>query len=118
MVEPAPKAARQIKLKSPMLRIDELDKLRDLAGTWRRGGARPLMAGRFRSTSLSTLYKVHEGGPGLQRAMAELCRQASAAIAAGNDFIILSDRGIDHEHAAIPALLAVAGAHHHLIRER
>src|SRR5262249_46193627 len=54
---------------------------------------------------------------GLERAMAELCQQASAAINAGNDFIILSDRGIDRDRAAIPALLAVAGVHHHLIRE-
>ncbi|HLJ95131.1 MAG TPA: glutamate synthase large subunit [Gemmataceae bacterium] len=117
LLEPTPRSARQIKLKSPILRNDELDKLRQLDGTWRPGGARPLMADRFRSITLSTLYKVQEGGPGLERAMAELCRQASAAIASGNDFIILSDRGIDREHAAIPALLAVAGVHHHLIRE-
>src|SRR5207247_1408891 len=71
----------------------------------------------FKSTTLSTLYNVQEGGPGLERAMAELCGQASAAIASGHDFIILSDRGIDREHAAIHALLAVAGVHHHLIRE-
>src|SRR5260370_41174762 len=108
MVEPAPKAARKIKLKSPILRNDELDKLRQLDGTWRRGGARPLMACRFRSTTLSTLYKVHEGGPGLQHAMAELCRQASAAIASANDFIILPDRGFEHERSSIPAFLAVA----------
>jgi glutamate synthase (NADPH/NADH) large chain len=117
LLEPAPRSARQIKLKSPILRNEELDKLRQLDGTWRPGGARPLMADRFKSTTLSTLYKVREGGPGLERAMEELCRQASAAIASGHDFIILSDRGIDAEHAAIPALLAVAGVHHHLIRE-
>ena len=35
----------------------------------------------------------------------------------GYDFLILSDRGVDDEHAPIPALLAVAGVHHHLIRE-
>jgi glutamate synthase (ferredoxin) len=117
LLEATPRSARQIKLRSPILRNEELDKLRQLDGTWRPGGARPLMAGRFQCTTLSTLYKVHEGGPGLQRALAELCRQASAAIASGNDFIILSDRGINREYAAIPALLAVAGVHHHLIRE-
>jgi glutamate synthase (ferredoxin) len=117
LLEPGPRSARQIKLKSPILRNKELDKLRQLDGTWRPGGARPLMAGRFKSITLSTLYRVHEGGPGLEHAMSELCRQASAAIASGHDFLILSDRGIDREHAAIPALLAVAGVHHHLIRE-
>src|SRR5205823_7798972 len=49
LLEPAAKSSRQIKLKSPILRNHELDKLRQLDGTWRRGGARPLMAGRFRS---------------------------------------------------------------------
>src|SRR5207248_9006901 len=41
----------------------------------------------------------------------------SAAIRDGYDILILSDRGVDAEHAPIPALLAVAGVHHHLIRE-
>src|SRR5207244_9699089 len=49
--------------------------------------------------------------------MTELCQKASEAVATGHDFIILSDRYVDHDHAAIPALLAVAGVHHHLIRE-
>jgi glutamate synthase (NADPH) large chain len=117
LLQPRPKSARQIKLKSPILRNEELDKLRQLDGTWRRGGRRPLMAGGFKTTTLPTLFQVHEGGPGLERALDELCRRASTAIAEGHDFLILSDRGIDREHAAIPALLAVAGVHHHLIRE-
>ena len=45
-----------------------------------------------------------------------LCRQASAAIATRHDFLILSDRGINRNDAPIPALLAVAAVHHHLIR--
>jgi glutamate synthase (ferredoxin) len=49
--------------------------------------------------------------------MDELCRQASLQIDAGVNLIILSDRGIDKHNAAIPALLAVAGLHHFLIRE-
>jgi glutamate synthase (ferredoxin) len=117
LLQPGPKSARQIKLKSPILHNDELDKLRQLDGSWRRGGRRPLMAGGFKSTTLPILYRVQEGGPGLERALDELCRQASAAIADKHDFLILSDRGIDRDHAAIPALLAVAAVHHHLIRE-
>ena len=46
-----------------------------------------------------------------------LFKQANEAILAGYEFIILSDRGIDKDLAPIPALLAVAGLHHHLIRE-
>src|SRR6185295_5319284 len=47
----------------------------------------------------------------------ELCAKASRAIADGINILILSDRGIDHDNAALPALLAVSGLHHHLIRE-
>src|SRR2546426_10731368 len=43
--------------------------------------------------------------------------RASRAIVDGYDFIILADRGIDADNAPIPALLAVSGVHHHLIRE-
>ncbi|MFN4258176.1 MAG: glutamate synthase large subunit [Gemmataceae bacterium] len=108
LLDPRPESARHIKLKSPIINNEELDKLRHLDGTGRGG---------FQSITLPILYRVHENGSGLERALEELCRRASAAIADGNDIIILSDRGIDRDHAAIPALLAVSCVHHHLIRE-
>src|SRR5262249_4721822 len=104
-------------LKSPILTNDELDKIRNLNGTWRRGGKRPLMSGGFKSKTLFIHYKIRDGAAGLERALSDLCREASAAIREGTDFLILSDRGVDSEKAPIPALLAVAGVHHHLIRE-
>ena len=66
---------------------------------------------------LPLLYNPDEDGPGLERAMAELCRKASQAVAAGYGILILSDRGVDATHAPIPSLLATAGVHHHLVRE-
>ena len=63
------------------------------------------------------LFDPTEDGPGLETAMAELCAAASDAVAAGFNILILSDRGIDDTHAAIPSLLATAGVHHHLVRE-
>ncbi len=108
LLEPTPRSARQIKLKTPILKNEELDKLRRLDSD---------DPGEFKSVTMPILYKVKEGQPGLERALEELCRQASAAIAGNADFLILSDRDIDKEDAAIPALLAVAGLHHHLIRE-
>ena len=110
LLEPTPEAARQIKLRSPILTNKELEKLRHIGEL--NGRARG-----FKSVTLPMLFKAREGGAGLERAMDELCRQASEAIAAGTDIIILSDRGVDREHAPVPALLAVAGVHHHLIRE-
>ena len=108
LLNPTPQSCRQIKLHSPILFNDELDKLRQLEGTTR---------GRFKSITLPTLFNPREGAAGLAREMTALCRQASTAIATGTEYIILSDRAIDRHHAPIPALLAVAGVHHHLIRE-
>ncbi|HEY7311221.1 MAG TPA: glutamate synthase large subunit [Gemmataceae bacterium] len=108
LLDPTPRSARQIKLKSPILTNDELDKLRQLDG---KG------PGGFKSVTLPILYPVHEGEVGLEKALEGLFRHASAAVASGHDFIILSDRGHDRNQAPMPALLAVAGLHHHLIRE-
>jgi glutamate synthase (ferredoxin) len=108
LLEPTPRSARQIKLKSPILKNEELDKLRQLDG---KG------PGNFKSVTLPILFPVHEGEGGLERAMHGLCRHASQSVASGHDFIILSDRGHTRTMAPIPALLAVAGVHHHLIRE-
>ena len=111
MLEPTPECARQIKLPSPILTNEELEKLRQLGDSdseWGRKG--------FRSITLPMLYNVAEGGCGLEHAMSELCHQASGAIASGYEIIILSDRSVTEEWAPIPALLAVSGVHHHLIR--
>jgi glutamate synthase domain-containing protein 2/glutamate synthase domain-containing protein 1/glutamate synthase domain-containing protein 3 len=108
LLEPRPESCRQIRLRSPILTTEELDKVRALEGITR---------GRFKSLTLPILFSPHDGVRGLERAMTTLCKQASQAIARGYEFLILSDRGVDRNHAAIPALLAVAGVHHHLIRE-
>ncbi len=107
LLEPTPRSARQVKLKTPILNNDELDKLRHLDG-YGPGG--------FKSTTISTLYLVKQGKEGLERALEEVFRNVDFAVQSGSDFIILTDRGISQEAAAIPALLVVAGVHHHLIR--
>ena len=112
MLEPTPECARQIKLPSPILTNEELEKLRLLGDADSESGQKD-----FKSITLPMLFKVDNGRRGLERAMANLCHQASAAIASGYEIIILSDRGVDRDYAPIPALLAVSGVHHHLIRE-
>jgi glutamate synthase (ferredoxin) len=111
MLEPTPECARLIKLPSPILTNRELEKLRHLSDT--NGSGRNA---RFRSVTLPMLFDVSEGGRGLEAALDELCRQASAAIVEGYGIIILSDRGVNQGQAPIPALLAVSAIHHHLIR--
>ena len=104
LLNPTPASCHQIKLKSPVLDNDELAKIShvDRAG--------------FKTVTLPMLFPIAEGGAGLARALDALCQKASETIAQGYTFIILSDRGVDKNHAPIPALLATAGVHHHLVR--
>ncbi|MBI2487161.1 MAG: glutamate synthase large subunit [Deltaproteobacteria bacterium] len=105
LLVPEPESCRQIKLKTPILTNEELEKLRHIN-----------IPG-FKAVTLSILFKVSEGGPGLEKAMDELYRQADRTISEGANILILSDMGVDRDNAPIPALLAVSGLHHHLIRE-
>jgi len=112
LLEPSPDCARQIKIPSPILTNVDVEKLRLLGesdSTWGKKG--------FKSITFSIVYEVAKGGRGLAAAIDDLCLQTSAAIAGGYDLIVLSDRDAGPKMAPIPALLAVAGVHHHLIRE-
>src|SRR2546421_5815725 len=105
LLRPIPESCHLIELKSPILTNEELAKLRhiDQAG--------------YKSITLPILFNVSDGETGLEKAMDDLYAAASQAIKQGINIIILSDRGIDRNRAPIPSLLAVAGLHHHLIRE-
>jgi glutamate synthase domain-containing protein 2/glutamate synthase domain-containing protein 1/glutamate synthase domain-containing protein 3 len=114
MLKPTPECARQIKLKTPILTNEQLEKLRHIGNVKKDAQDKDV---NFKSITLPMLFKLKEDGAGIERAMEELCKQSSQAIVDGYDVIILSDRGMNRENAPIPALLAVAGIHHHLIRE-
>ncbi|UCF39412.1 MAG: glutamate synthase large subunit [Acidobacteriota bacterium] len=113
LLESGPEAARQIELKNAILSNEDLEKLRQLDG--RNEG--PSGVHGFTSITLPILFNPREGGTGLDKALEALCQQASQAIVDGCQVIILSDRGVNKDNAPIPALLALAGVHHHLIRE-
>ncbi|OFW12762.1 MAG: glutamate synthase subunit alpha [Acidobacteria bacterium RIFCSPLOWO2_02_FULL_67_21] len=106
LLRPEPESCRQIQIKYPIIHNEQVAKLRHLT---------PDIP--FRSTTLSLLFDPAADGDGLERAMTELCRRASEAVAAGYDILILSDRGLGPAQAPVPSLLATAGVHHHLVRE-
>jgi len=95
---------RQIKIDSPVLDNRDLARIRyiDVHG--------------FRTKNIAAIYPVAAGLDGLERAMTRMFEETNAAIEGGYSFIILSDRGVDADHAQIPAALATAGVHHHLVR--
>ena len=105
LLDPKPVSCRMIKLDSPIITNSELEQIRHVE----REGFHPI--------TLPVLFDPSEGNKGLGAAMDKLCVSADAAIASGKNILILSDRGVDGTHVAIPALLAVSGLHHHLIRE-
>ena len=72
----------------------------------------------FRTAVLPMLFEAAAGPAGLELAMQHLFLAADMAIDTGARILVLSDRGVDREHAPIPALLAVAGLHNHLVREK
>jgi glutamate synthase domain-containing protein 2/glutamate synthase domain-containing protein 1/glutamate synthase domain-containing protein 3 len=105
LLQPGPQSCRLVKLKTPIIDNDDLAKLKHI----NRNG--------FKAITLPMLFPAGGDGKMLARAMDELCRKASAAIRDGYTFIVLSDRGVDARNMPIPALLATAGVHHHLVRE-
>ena len=105
LLKPTAESCRQIKIKSPVLTNEELARIRDVN-----------LPG-LKTKTIPILYPVGKDGPGMEKALAVVCDEADQAIADGYTNLILSDRGIDEHNAAIPAPLAVAGVHHHLIRK-
>ncbi|MFL5362376.1 MAG: glutamate synthase large subunit, partial [Myxococcales bacterium] len=109
LLEPGPECARQLALPSPILTNDELGRIRALDGGPGTSG--------LKAVKLPTLFNPQGDGTSLRSALEDLRWKASECIAEGFNLIVLSDRGNDADSAPIPALLAVAAVHHHLIRE-
>ncbi len=109
LFDPQPESAHQIELKTAVLFNEELEQLRALDGS-------PAARG-FKSATLSVLFEVAGGGRALETALDDICRKASAAVANGCEILVLSDRDHGPKMAPIPALLACAAVHHHLLRE-
>ncbi len=104
LLESRPESCHQIRIKTPILSNADMAKIRHL----REPG--------FRSKTFSTLFPVATGCAGMEAALDKLFAAVDRSVADGTNVLILSDRGIDHFYAAIPALLATSGLHHHLIR--
>jgi glutamate synthase (NADPH/NADH) large chain len=106
LLHPGPTACRRVELKWPVLTNEEFAKLRRMELPGLKLGTLPI------------LFRVSRGEKGLAKSMEELCAMARRLIEEDDvNVIVLSDRGVNREFAPIPALLAVAGLHHYLIRE-
>ncbi|MBZ4332123.1 glutamate synthase large subunit [Corallococcus sp. AS-1-12] len=106
--EETPEQCHRLSLPGPILTNGQLARLANLRGD----------TGLFEPRSLSLLYP-HAGGAAaaLEVAVERLCTAAVDAVDAGASILVLSDRGVDAAHAAIPALLAVSAVHQRLVRD-
>lgn len=102
LIDPQPESCHQISAESPVLSNIELAKLKNIPN--------------FEAATIPMLYKVADGGAGLKQALNAIFAAADKNIAEGKCILILSDRGITKDMAAVPALLAGAGLYHHLIK--
>ena len=69
----------------------------------------------FNTVKLPMLFECSKGEEGLRESLDALCKKAERSVDDGYNYIILSDRDVDENHAAIPSLLAVSAVHHYLI---
>ncbi len=108
LTKPGPSSCRMIKYDTPLIDDLEVSKLQG-----------PLPDG-FKSATLNTLFDPSANDPegnSLTSSLNELFLEAEREIESGTNILILSDRQVSKDAAAIPALLACAGLHHHLIRK-
>lgn len=106
MLDFSPKMCKMVLLRRPIITNRELELLCNL----RYKG--------FNTRKLPMTFSVADGPEGLEPAIERLCREAEQAVDDGCNYLILTDRGVDADHAPIPALLATSAVHHHLIDKK
>nr|WP_307258832.1 glutamate synthase large subunit [Kaistia dalseonensis] len=99
---------KRLEVRQPILENQDLEKIRAIGD---------LDDNPFQSKTLDITYASTKGADGMAEALERLCERAEAAVHGGYNIIILSDRMVGPERIPIPALLATAGVHHHLIRK-
>ncbi len=99
--------AKRLEVRQPILTNGDLEKIRSIGHT----------EDRFDTKTLDFTYDISRGAEGMLEMLDRLCERAEAAVKGGYNIIVLSDRQIGPDRVAIPALLATAAVHHHLIRK-
>ena len=99
---------KRLEVRQPILSNLDLERIRQIQNHVDRA---------FRTYTLDITYPAAEGAAGMEQALLRLYQRAEDVVARGFNILIVSDRNVDADRVAIPALLATAGVHHHLIRE-
>jgi glutamate synthase (NADPH/NADH) large chain len=98
----------RLEVPQPILDFDDMARLRQIE---------PHTGAKFKCHELNISYPLAWGAEGIEAKLASLCAESVDAIRTGHNILIISDRKMDHDHVAIPALLALSAIHQHLVRE-
>ncbi len=105
ILEQSPKHSHKLRVRNPILTNTDLEKIRDIS------------INSFKTKTIYTFFDALSGKEGFVQALDRVCFESEYAIEQGYSFIILSDRGIDKDNVALPALLAVSAIHQYLVRK-
>lgn len=106
LLDETPDMAKMVKFKSPVINNSYFQVVKNL----RYKG--------FSNKVITMHFDTKKGASGLEKALANICKQAEKAVDDKHNYIILTDRDISESKAAVPSLLAVSAVHHHLINCR
>ncbi|MBP6382663.1 MAG: glutamate synthase subunit alpha, partial [Pseudomonadales bacterium] len=97
----------RLEVSQPILDFVDMARVRDVARHTN---------GKFRSYEIDITYPLAWGNEGVEAKLASLCAEAVDALASGHNVLVITDRRMDRDNVAIPALLALSAIHHHLVR--
>ena len=101
-------AHKRLEVSQPVLTNADVEKIRSIS---------ELVDGAFRTATIDCTWPASEGADGLSNAVLRICHNATDAVLADNNILILSDRAVSADRVPVPAALATAAVHHHLIRQ-
>ena len=96
----------RLEVSQPVLDFDQMETVRNIA---------KYTDGKFSACEMDITYPAAWGKEAIEARLASLCAQAEDAVRSGCTILIISDRRMDRDHVAIPALLALSAIHQHLV---
>jgi len=99
---------KRLEVEQPILTNEDVAKIRSVEAA---------LDGAFRTETINCTWAAASGAAGLELALKEMCWAATEAVLQDKNILILSDRAQGPDHIAMPALLATAAVHHHLVRQ-
>lgn len=96
----------RLEVSQPVLNAADIAKLRNISAN---------TGGKFKSYEVDICYPIKWGKEGIEARLASICAEVVDAVKSGHNIMIITDRRMDKEHVAIPALLALSTVHQHLV---